>query len=66
MCNIDFSIIIPQRKSLDSLPRLFKSIPVSDKIEVLLIDNSPEPISGKDVQTIQLLTFYFLLYHYLH
>lgn len=52
MCNIDFSIIIPQRKSLDSLPRLFKSIPVSDKIEVLLIDNSPEPISGKDVQTI--------------
>ena len=36
----------------DSLPRLFKSIPVSDKIEVLLIDNSPEPISGKDVQTI--------------
>lgn len=51
MPNIDFSIIIPQRNSLDSLTRLLDSIPVSDKIEVILVDNSFEPISMEDVKT---------------
>ena len=36
MNSVDFSVIIPQRNSLDSLTRLFDSIPFSDKIEVIL------------------------------
>ena len=51
MNSVDFSVIIPQRNSLDSLTRLFDSIPFSDKIEVILVDNSFEPISIEDVKT---------------
>lgn len=46
----DFSIIIPHRNSVHFLPKLFSSIPKSDKIEVLLVDNSPEPITMEQVR----------------
>lgn len=46
----DFSIIIPHRNSLRFLPKLFLSIPESDHIEVILVDNSPEPITVKKVR----------------
>ena len=47
--NIDFTVIIPQRNSLGTLPRLFASIPESESIEIILIDNSPEPLSRADI-----------------
>lgn len=45
MYDKDFSVIIPHRDSVSLLPKLFASIPVSEKIEVILVDNSPIPIS---------------------
>lgn len=48
---IDFSIIIPHRDSLHFLPKLFHSLPESDRIEILLIDNSFIPIKREDVDT---------------
>ena len=41
----DISVIIPHYNSLDSLKRLFNTIPNSKNIEVLLVDNSCNPIS---------------------
>lgn len=48
---IDFSVIIPHRDSIGSLPKLFSSIPISDNIEILLVDNSLTPISRADINT---------------
>lgn len=47
--NKDFSVIIPHRNSVHLLPRLFASIPESEKIEIILVDNSPNPISKGDI-----------------
>ena len=47
--NIVFSIIIPQRNSLQTLSRLFASIPETDNIEIILVDNSPEPVTKEQV-----------------
>jgi len=47
----DFSIIIPHRDSLQFLPKLFNTLPISDKVEVILIDNSDKPINKEDVLT---------------
>ena len=44
-----YSLIIPQRNSIETLPRLFKSVPVREDIEILLVDNSPEPITKGQV-----------------
>lgn len=49
--DIDFTVIIPHRDSLHFLPKLFHSIPESDRIEILLIDNSFVPIKREDVDT---------------
>lgn len=43
--SVKISVIIPQRDSLDTLPRLLNSIPQRDDIEVILIDNSAKKIS---------------------
>lgn len=47
---IDFTVIIPHRNSIHLLPRLFSSIPDSDKIEVILVDNSPMPITPQQIR----------------
>ena len=47
--NIDFSVIIPHRNSIALLPKLLNSIPESDRIEVILVDNSPTPIIKENV-----------------
>ena len=47
--NKTFSIIIPQRNSLSTLPRLFNSVPERDDIEILLVDNTPCPITTVQV-----------------
>ena len=41
--------IIPQRNSIQTLARLFDSIPVSSQIEIILVDNSLDPIKKEDV-----------------
>lgn len=49
MKNITYSIIIPQRNSIATLQRLFDSIPISDNIEIILIDNTPTPIIKDEI-----------------
>lgn len=49
MKQIDFSIIIPHKDSLDCLPRLLNSIPSSSFIEIIIVDNSTKPISKEDI-----------------
>lgn len=51
MNNVDFSIIIPHRNSLDTLPRLLNSIPKSESIEPIIVDNSSTPITKNDIPT---------------
>ena len=46
---MNFSIIIPQRNSLHTLPRLFESIPNRDDIEIIVVDNTPTPITKEDI-----------------
>lgn len=47
----DFSIIIPQRNSLKTLSKLLSSIPKSDRIEIIVVDNSPSPVSSDMIHT---------------
>lgn len=47
---IVFSVIIPHRDSLSTLPRLFGSIPDREDVEILLVDNSSKRISWEDVK----------------
>ena len=44
-----YSIIIPQRNSLHTLPRLFASIPEREDIEILLVDNTPTPVTKEEI-----------------
>ncbi len=45
----DFTVIIPQRNSIATLGRLFETIPESDRIEIIVVDNSPVPITKEDI-----------------
>lgn len=47
----DFSVIIPHKDSLHFLPKLFSTIPSSEKIQIILIDNSLVPIGRSEVKT---------------
>lgn len=47
--NVDFSVIIPQRNSIQTLPRLFDSIPVSGRIEIIVVDNTPTPVTKEEI-----------------
>lgn len=47
--NKDFSIIIPHRNSVQFLPKLFSSIPISEKIEIIIVDNSPTRVTKADI-----------------
>lgn len=46
---IDYSIIVPQKDSLKTLPRLLDSIPNKDRIEIIICDNSALPVSKDDI-----------------
>lgn len=46
---IKYSVIIPHKSSLDTLPRLFKSIPNRPDIEIILVDNSEVPITKEQI-----------------
>lgn len=47
--NIDFTVIVPQKNSLNTLPRLFESIPISDRVEVIVADNSDVPVTKDQI-----------------
>ena len=47
----DFSVIIPQRNSVKTLPKLLDSIPPGDAVEVIVVDNNPEPISKAEIKS---------------
>lgn len=44
-----FSVIIPHRNSVNTLKRLFDTIPERSDIEIILVDNSDVPITKEDV-----------------
>jgi glycosyltransferase involved in cell wall biosynthesis len=46
---IDFSVIIPQKNSIDSLPRLFATIPEKDNIEIIVADNNDTPVTKEEI-----------------
>ncbi len=46
---IDFSVIIPQKNSIDTLPRLFDTIPERDSIEIIVADNSEIPLTKEQI-----------------
>lgn len=49
---VEFSVIIPVwRGAIGTLPRLFESIPEQDNVEIIVIDNSKEPISREDIKS---------------
>lgn len=45
----DISVIIPHRDSIKFLPTLISSIPIDDRIEIIIVDNSPQRISVNDI-----------------
>lgn len=47
---ISFSVIIPHRDSMSTLPRLINSIPDNPEIEIILVDNSDEPVKKNQIQ----------------
>lgn len=48
-CTKDFSVIIPHRNSIHTLPRLFDSIPDTEWVEIILVDNTPIPITKEEI-----------------
>lgn len=46
----DFSIIIPHRNSIDLLRKLISSIPQSERIEIIVVDNSLPTISKNEIE----------------
>ena len=49
MPTVDFTVIIPHKDSILSIGRLLSSIPISDNIEVLIIDNSTQLITRNTI-----------------
>lgn len=47
---ISFSVIIPHRDSVSTIPRLINSIPDNPEIEIILVDNSDEPVKKNQIQ----------------
>lgn len=47
--DILFSVIIPHRNSIHFLPKLFSSIPVDERIEIILVDNSPKKVTKEEI-----------------
>mgnify|MGYP003292967266 FL=1 len=43
------SVIIPQRGNLDTLGKLFDSIPNRNDLEILVVDNTPVPVTKENI-----------------
>lgn len=48
---INYSVIIPHGKSLDTLSRAIDSVPQREDIEVIVVDNTPTPIAKTEVNS---------------
>lgn len=49
---IDFSVIVPcWRGAIEFLPKLFDSIPQRDEIEIIVVDNSKEPVQRDEIKS---------------
>jgi len=51
MKNYSISLIIPHRDSIETLRRLINSLDKNDRIEIIIVDNSINPIKLKDLNT---------------
>ena len=49
MGRIYLSVIIPQKNSVTTLPRLISSIPDDNRIEIIVVDNSEVPITKEEI-----------------
>ena len=48
----DFSVIVPTwRGAIKYLPRLFDSIPDKNGIEIIVVDNSKEPVCREEIES---------------
>ena len=48
----DFSVIIPcWRGAIKFLPKLFSSIPDNERIEIIVVDNSKEPVMRQEIES---------------
>ncbi len=53
----DFSIIVPTwRGAIKYLPRLFDSIPDRDGIEIIVVDNSKDPVLREEIESARKIT----------
>ena len=57
--SIVFSIIIPHRNSVNTLPRLLNSIPDRNDLEIIVIDNSPMPLKREQIVTNRTIKLYY-------
>lgn len=57
--NQSFSVIIPHRDSLDTLERLFNSIPNSPDVEIIVVDNSLEKVSIDQIPSNRSFALYY-------
>ena len=54
----DFSVIVPcWRGAIKFLPKLFNSIPEKEGIEIIVVDNSKEPVSREEIDSPREITF---------
>ena len=54
----DFSVIVPVwRGAIKFLPKLFDSIPNRNGIEIIVVDNSKEPVRREEIQSEREITF---------
>lgn len=58
-----FSVIIPHRDSIQTLPRLLASIPNDPRVEIIIVDNSLKPLERTAIQTDRKFALYYSDFH---
>lgn len=54
---LDFSIIVPcWRGAIKYLPRLFESIPEKSGVEIIVVDNSKDPVGREEIDSLRKIT----------
>ena len=49
---LDFSVVVPcWRGAINYLPRLFDSIPEKEGIEIIVVDNSKDPVRREEIDS---------------
>lgn len=53
----DFSVIIPTwRGAIKYLPKLFETIPDTDRVEIIVVDNSKKPVNREEINSTREIT----------